>query len=115
MYLVVAQVGIHRRIVVEDLAFAHSVICRIDSHRSPDTDSVVDAFTKEAELETEDEIAVFLLRVEIARGAVISRNIDSSIHRNIPFHVSLPLVEVGPVEQHLEALLLFLFRKFGYR
>ena len=106
MDLVLAQVGIHRGVMVKDLNFAHSIIGGIDTHGGPYADTIVHSLAEEAELETVDKIAVLLLGVEVARAAVAGSDVDCSVDGNITFHITLPLVQVGAVEEHLEALLL---------
>ena len=106
MDLVLTKVGVHRSVMVEDLDLAHCIISSVDTHWSPDTDTVVDSLAEEAELETVDKVAVFLLGVEVAGAAVVGAHVDGSVDGNISLKVTLPLVEVGTVEEHLEALLL---------
>ena len=104
MDLVVVQAGVHRGVVVEDLALAHGIECGIYAHRGADTDAVVDAFAHEAELEAEDEVAVFLDGVEVAGGAIAGRHVDCPVDGSVAFLVALPLVEVGAVEEDFKTL-----------
>ena len=94
--------------MIENLNLAHGVVSGINTHRSADSDTIIDTLAEEAELETIDEVAVFLLRVEVAGAALVGTHIDGSVDRNITFKVSLPFVKVGSVEEHLKALLLLL-------
>ena len=71
MDLIFAEICIHGRVMVEYLHLAHSVIGGIHSHGSPHANAVVHAFTKETELETIDEITVFLLGIEVAGAAIV--------------------------------------------
>ena len=72
VYLIVPQPScVGGSVVVQNLELAHAVICRIHVLGSTHSDTVVHAFLKEAELETVDEVAVFLVGVEVAGGTVI--------------------------------------------
>ena len=41
--LVLAEVGVHRSVMVQNLDLAHAVVSSVDTHRSPDSNTVVDS------------------------------------------------------------------------
>ena len=79
--LVYAQVLVDRSVVVEHLNL-HAVIGGVDAHGGADADAVVDALSEsKREFESQDEITVLLLGVEVARSAVLRRHVDRSVRR----------------------------------
>ena len=106
MHLVFTQVLINRCIVVENLDF-HAFVSRIHTHWSTDTYSIVYTFLHETEFETEDEIAICLLGIEVATITIISAHTDSTVHRYIVDSIASPLTHVFAVEQNFKALLRF--------
>ena len=91
MYLIYVQVLVDRVVMVENLAFAHSVVGCIHIFRSTDTYAVVDSRSLEAEFETEYEVAVLFLRIEIVGIAVVGSHIDGAVDERISPQVSCPL------------------------
>ena len=114
MHLIFAQVLVDRCIVVENLDF-HAFVSRIHTHRRTDTHAIVHAFLHEAELKAEDEIAIFLLGIEVASIAIIGTHTDSTIHRHIVDGISDPLAHVLAIEEHFKTFLGFLCRQFELR
>ena len=114
MHLVFTQVLINRCIVVENLDF-HAFVSRIHTHWSTDTYSIVYTFLHETEFETEDEIAICLLGIEVATITIISAHTDSTVHRYIVDSIASPLTHVFAVEQNFKAFLRFLCREFILR
>ena len=92
--------------MVEYLHFAHAIVGSIDAHRGADAHAVVHARTQEAELEAEDEVAVFLLGVEVALVAVVGGDVDATVDGHVAHLVAHEVVEVRAVEEELKALLL---------
>ena len=107
--------GIRRGIVVKDLEFAHAVVGRIHVLRGAYAYAVVHSFLQEAELETVDEVAVFLVRVQVAGGAIIGGHQDGAVHDGVALQVTVPLAQVGAVEEHLETTGLLFHRQFAAR
>ena len=70
VHLILMEVSVDGGVMVQDLDLAHPMLGSVNSHRSPDPHTVVLTLAEEAELETVDEILVFLLGVEIALGAI---------------------------------------------
>ena len=101
--------------MVEDLEFAHAVVGGIHVFRGADAHAVVHAFLQEAEFETIHEVAVFLVRVQVAGGAVVGGHIDGAVHDGVAFQVAVPFAQVGAVEEHLETTGLLFRRQFAAR
>ena len=106
VHLILAQTGIDGVVVVEDLHLAHAVVGSIHAHRGADAHAVVHARTQEAELEAEDEVAILLLRVQVALVAIVGRHVDAAVDGHVAHLVAHEVVEVRAVEEELEALLL---------
>ena len=100
--------------MVENLDF-HTFVSSIHTHRRTDADTIVHTFLHEAEFKTEDEIAVFLLGIEIATVAILGTYTDSTVHRYIVDGIAYPLAHVFTVEQHFETFLGFFGREFELR
>ena len=111
MDLILGKPLIDRVIVIENLAFAHAVIGCIHILRSPYAHAIVDTRFLEAELETEDEIAILFLGIEIASVTVIGSDIDSAVDQRIVPQVTGPCGHVGTVEQDLISGLCLILRK----
>ena len=109
--LILAQAGIHRSVVIQNLALAHTLVGSIYTHRSTDTHTIVDTWAQEAELEAEDEVAILLLCVEVALVAIVGCYIDATVNGHITNLVTNKVIQIGTIELQLEALLLFLVRK----
>ena len=111
MNLVLAQASIHGSIVIQNLALAHTIVSCVYTHRSTDTHTIVNTWAQEAELETEDEIAILFLGVQVALVAVVGCYVDAAVDGHITYLVTYEVVKVGTVEQQLEALCLLLVGK----
>ncbi|CCZ95761.1 unknown [Alistipes sp. CAG:53] len=112
--LVYAQVLVDRSVVVEHLNL-HAVIGGVDAHGGAYADAVVDALSVEGEFESQDEITVLLLGVEVARSAVLRRHVDRSVDGDVVGGVPGPLVHRRTVEEHLEAVGSLFLREFEAR
>ena len=110
--LVLAQIAVVGGIVVENLNL-HALVGSIDVHRGADANAVVDTQHHELELEAVDEVAVLLLRVEVATVAIGGIHVDGAVDEGIVVEVALPVVHVRTVEQHDKALLLLLGRELA--
>ena len=109
--LIVAQTCIDGVVVIQNLTFAHTIVSSINTHRSTDTNTVVYTRAQEAELEAEDEVAILFLGIEVALVAVVGCYVDATVDGHITYLVTYEVVEIGSVEQQLEALCLFLVGK----
>ena len=114
MLLVFAQPLVDGGVVVENL-YLHAVIGGVDAHRGADADAVVDPFLHELEFETQDEIVVFLLGVEVSAAAVLRRDEDRAVDGDVVDGVAGPFVHRGSVEEHFEPFGGLLGRKFETR
>ena len=87
----------------------------VDAHGGAYADAVVDALSVEGEFESQDEISVLLLGVEVARSAVLRRHVDRSVDGDVVGGVPGPLVHRRTVEEHLEAVGSLFLREFEAR
>lgn len=114
MLLVVFDILVNRCVVVENLNL-HPLERSVDAHRRADADTVVDALPNETELETQHEVAILFLGVEVARTAVLRRHIDRTVQRHIIGRIAGPFVERPTVEKHFESFSSLFRRKFENR
>ena len=90
-------------VVVQNLNL-HTLVCRIDIHRCTYADTIVDTLLIEAELKAEHEVGVLFLGVEVTLGTILCSNIEVVLLHTITLGVTRPLLHIGAIEQHLEAL-----------
>ena len=114
MLLVVVQVGIDRIVVVEYL-YLHTVVCGVGSYVSAHADTVVHAGLCKAEIKTEHEIAVLLVRIEVAASAPSCGYDDFAVLGGVVGLVALPFFERAAVEQYFEAFFFLFGREFEHR
>ena len=86
--------------MVKYLALTHPPVCGIHILRRPYPDTVVHSGSFEAELETEDEIAVLFLGVQISSAPVIGSDIDGPVDKRVILQIACPLRHIRTVKQH---------------